>query len=368
MHKLLKLIQLLQTELLKVCVAGFGFAFFIGIDRLLGERYIVLNAFSQSLIVVLTSTFDKGLNTHNLNANFNGLILERASTKRFMPFIIILTSVITYYSWIFVEWQHWSEFVFLMLAIFFSTFFSVYIMRWNTICRREGLIKQQIIFGEIFPILSRASFVLLCTYLFNFVGFIVGLSLSYLLAFSILKTRVKVESLVLFSTNQAVDDRLPTKIFALSGLIALKNQLVGFVAPILPSSIQAQFVVFSRLTGLLSIMLSGIFARVPFSIKKIIMDKNFVPFKRYTAIVLGIIIVCNVFMVYWLELIIPLFKTDVSYSFLAQIQMLVLTLGLVVSYISMSLTSYGKGKKALISEVSYMVVFVAVIVFFNLSA
>jgi hypothetical protein len=324
------------------------------------EGIMVFYAFSQSILIILSAIFDKGVNVLNLNHKIEGVFLDKRFSgnvnRLFVVFLILFvfyvlsTSNIT---------NHHSLIV--LLAILIGTPFNVFIMRWNTVNKREGYLLKQCFYGELFYIAIRSFFVILLSFFLSYTGLALAVLISPILVVVFLSYRSPVTGLRVFEWNELLDSTknkrsLSSQAYILSVLVAVKNQILGVLIPLIKPELQATFVVISRIYGVVVILTSGISARLPYSVRLFTSGK-----KGYLAFCCGFIFLVFVLFVltasFWLPPALLLFSVSGSVEIYTYILVLLVGLGLLFSLVSTIFQVFGRSSYALIFEVVYVSLF-----------
>jgi len=352
---MLRKLSFLKIEVLKFIVALVSIFTFIFIGNFFGSEYLVLFAYIQALIIIVTSLYDQGLNVTNLDIKIKGqqfISFKLNKIQRMISFLFFI--VLIFYIFYINSIELSFHFVFSMVI---CTQSNVYLMRWNTVLKRQGKLHTQIIFGELVPSVIR----FICIFvglLDDNVYFIYFVAFAPVVAALICSHRSKIENLfILKSSVNCGTKEQNIADYLLSVFIALKNQMLGLIIPILPIYLQGSFVVISRVYGLTLIAISGLFARIPISIANYKKEtwKNKLTF-LYLLICMILVFIVSTSSI-WLPIVGNLFSVDVQSTITEFLLLVLVMLGIFIGLNSLILQVLTKVKVAFLLEVSYVILF-----------
>jgi hypothetical protein len=343
----------LKIEGLKVSIAAISLLSFILISRLLGSDFLVVFAYLQALIVIVSSLYDRGLNVSNLNVEIRGVKFISAKQNHYHKLLgfILFICLFVYVFNSSINTSH------ILIAIVVCTPFNVFLMRWNTVLKREGKLHQQIFYGEFIPAILRLSSVF-AGLIGDIISFIYFLALAPVLSCLLCLSKVKVVNLFVFKKSRYTKEKAHNiEHYLLSVFAAVKNQLFGFIIPFIPMHLQASFVVISRVYGVVVILFSGVFARIPLSISLYKRKEPNNVFIYYLSVSLGLICLL-ISSSFWLPFIGNVFEIVIKPSFSELLLLTLVMFGIFISLNSLILQALARVKLALLLEIFYMVLFI----------
>jgi hypothetical protein len=354
----------LKIEALKILVALVSILTFIFIGKFFGSEYLVLFAYLQALIIIVSSLYDQGLNVTNLDVKIKGQLFVRFKVSKIQQLISLMFFIIIF---IYIFYINSYELSFnFILSMIICTPFNVYLMRWNTVLKRQGLLQKQIVFGELVPAIIR-SICVLVGFLDNEIIFIYFVSFAPIVAALICSQKNNVDNLFILkaSVSTGIKEQNVAD-YLLSIFISLKNQMLGLIIPILPMHLQGSFVVISRVYGLTLIATSGLFSRVPISIFKYQKGtwKNDLIF-IYLLICFILISMVSTFVI-WLPIVGNIFSIEILSNNTELFLLVLVMFGIFIGLNSLILQVLAKVKFALLLEVSYVVLFFIGVVYVQL--
>ena len=337
---------------MKVFVAITSLLTFVIISRILGENFLVIFAYLQSLIVINSALYDRGNNVTNVNSSIEGFYFLHKKPVM-MQNILAISFVSFFYIFIFSS-NPVSMSMHLLLSTVLTTPFSIYVMRWNTVLRRQGNLVTQIFFGELMPAIIRLVLVILSLW-FDITAFIYLIALAPIFSYFVCSKSFSVKKLQLFRNIQEEDQSLDNYVFSVFS--AFKNQVFGLVIPFLPIYLQSTFVVISRVYGITLIGVSGVFSRIPSAIFKYRKSKtsNNVIY-LYMCIVFLLILLLSTSL-YWLPIAGNVFGVYIDHSYSSLLLFFLVFFSIFISLNSLVLQVIGKVKIALLLEIIYFILF-----------
>lgn len=258
----INLFKSVRLEIVKAIVALVSLCTLAVIGHFLGEKWLVLYVLTQATIITCASIGDLGSNVRNMDISIEGGRFVNVNISS-IGFIVMLLAVTTIFALLNLDIKSPSSYLFLFVAIVSQ----IYIMRWNTVQRREGEYLRAAIYGELLPAAIRALFVGICIYLPDDY-YLISFLLPFFIASLVLKTMYEVIDLNYIVKKNSSKFPFSYSSYSSSIVSALKNQSISFFLPLVSNDIRADVVTVSRIYGLASLGASGVISRVPYSVKQ----------------------------------------------------------------------------------------------------
>ncbi len=360
MNRLISKIYLFKIEFLKILVALVGLLNISLLSHFFNPNYVVLFVSFLATQIVLCSTLDFGANVLNLNSSNDTF---NSKTPKFKPVSINLFSTIIALIIIGALLYSFSNShsinlnkLFVFGSLMFAGYFSVFIMRWLTTVRKFGLVETSILYGELTPAVIRL-FALPIAHYGGEIYMTLYLAICPAMGTIICKKQVQVANLSLYLYTNKVE-KLSFNAYLLSILTSIKNQAINLLVIYVSSSMQLFVIISSRILGVISIISSGIFARLPNAVMHLV-NGNAYYSNVLTISVLGLSLLFFIFHVVIYNVGSILLGGQLEWEGLprlAQCFFLVLLLSTAVNYICLFLQCKGSIKKSLSTEILYIFV------------
>ncbi len=343
----------LSVELLKIISALISIIIYIVLGKFLGAQFLVIYTFTLTLLIISSSIFDRGMNIVNLDKNlidykFNNVNLPYSKSIAF--FLLTSVFIYTYMN----RFGSIFEYILLIFSLLISLPFSTYTMRWNTIFKREGNLNCQILFGEILPLSIRGILVIILSYLLGYYGFVLAIIIASMFTALFLKYKFPVENLYFISNFNCSNSKNDSHIFILSLIISIKNQILGLIIPLVKSEYQPSFVVISRVYGICVILLSGIYSRIPNTLRFIHTKNGKFKTYLYSFIIVTFSFLFTISSPLWLPVAAYIFSIKTEYDLYIALLVLLVGLGLLTSFFSLILQVLSKTKLSFSIEIFYI--------------
>jgi hypothetical protein len=350
---------LLSIDLIKVYCAALSLATYVCLSAFVSEDIMVSYAYSQSLIVIFSAIIDKGVNVLNLNHKIKGKVLER-NCHNVNIILFVFLAVSCFYLASTYNLTSFNSII-ILLSIFLVLPFNVFLMRWNTVYKREGKLFVQSLHGELYFIAVRSFTVLFLSYYMSDIGLALSIFISPVLIVAFLKYRYPIHGLKVFEPKRtlcinAKFEKSSSQAYVLSVLVSVKNQLLGVLIPLIKPEMQAVFVVISRLYGVVVTIASGVLARVPYGVRLFSNDKKENLF-YYSGLILLIVFIFVFVSPIWLPYALYVFSVTGLIDIYTYALVFLVGSGLIFSLASTLFQVIGRNFYALVLELLYVFLF-----------
>ncbi|MGR5510195.1 hypothetical protein ACPV4Q_04665 [Vibrio diabolicus] len=341
-----------RVEILKIFSAVLSIGTIVLLSHFLGEKYLVSYVVIQTLLVVFTSATDFGQNVTNKNINIQNNTFQPKRTPIFLLFLVAIIYFGVCFYWFS---KDISYFVILLMPV--SIIASVYNLRWLTVKRRSGDVFTSVLFGEFsLSILRLTSVIIGCV--LGYFWFELALLLFPILV-SILLSRLKpVNKLQLSSPIdfRHTSEKFDVFAYVLSVFIAVKNQILSLFLPGVSENSKSYVIMVSRLYGAILIVISGLHARIPYSMKLAKVDNKWKNLKVvFSLIAVSFLFIPSLYPFY-IEFVSGVFNVSFPYQHAIERQVffILILFGIIQSAIIISLQALNKNKIAILLDVVYL--------------
>ncbi len=341
-----------RVEILKIFSAALSIGTIVLLSHFLGEKYLVSYVVIQTLLIVFTSAIDFGQNVTNKSIDIESNTFQPKVTPVFLFIFVILIYFFVCFYWFS---KDISKFVILLMPL--SILASVYNLRWLTVKRRSGEVFNSVLFGEFsLSILRLTSVIIGC--LLGYFWFELALLLFPILV-SILLSRLKpvkqlqLSSPVDFRKNS---EKFDVYAYILSVFIAVKNQILSLFLPGVSENSKSYVIMVSRLYGAIVIVISGLHARIPYSMKLAKVDNKWKNVKVIFSLIAVFFLFIPLLYPFYIELFSGVFNVPFPYEYAIERQFffILIVFGIVQSAIIISLQTLNKNKIAILLDVIYL--------------
>ena len=346
-----------RVEILKIISATLSIGTIVLLSQFLGNKYLVSYVVIQTLLVVFASVTDFGLNVTNKNVD---IPYNSFRTTKVPTYLFVIASLsylgVTYFWFI----NDISNFAILLMPI--SIISSIYNLRWLTVKRRNGEVFLSVLYGEFSLSVLRLISVVVGL-LIGYVSFEVSL-LFFPILVSVYLSRFKsVDGLKLIHPVYLsfYSEKFDIFAYILSVFIAIKNQILSLFIPTVNESSKSYVIMVSRIYGAIVILMSGLIARVPYSIRIAKIDKDFKKLKIIISLIVFSFISISLLYPFYIGLISNIFNVGYPFDFSTerQIFFILIVFGIVQSSLIVSLQALNKNKIAILFDVIYLLVVVS---------